>query len=96
MDEIVNKLLLAGDKFVPEMHLKQPGYTYIACGPFSKNKERIPKFIETLDSYCVLLTFSVNMLMSFLWKIRKGVSIVDAFQKILDDSDRKPKKIWID
>ena len=41
MNEIVNKLLLAGDKFMPEMHLKQPGFTYSACGPFTKNKERI-------------------------------------------------------
>ena len=43
MNEIVNKFLLAGDKFVPEMHLKQPGFTYSACGPFAKNKERIQK-----------------------------------------------------
>ena len=41
MNEIVNKFLLAGDKFMPEMHLKQPGFTYSACGPFTKNKERI-------------------------------------------------------
>ena len=41
MNEIVNKILLAGDKFMAEMHLKQPGFTYIACGPFTKNKERI-------------------------------------------------------
>ena len=39
MNEIVNKFLLAGDKFMPEMHLKQPGFTYSACGPFTKNKE---------------------------------------------------------
>ena len=39
MNEIVNKFLLAGDKFMPEMHLKQPGLTYSACGPFTKNKE---------------------------------------------------------
>ena len=38
MNEIVNKFLLAGDKFMPEMHLKQPGFTYSACGPFTKNK----------------------------------------------------------
>ena len=43
MNEIVNKFLLAGDKFMPEMHLKQPGFTYSACGPFTKNKERIKK-----------------------------------------------------
>ena len=47
MNEIVNKFLLAGRKFVPEMHLGQPGYTYSACGPFTKNKERTQKFKET-------------------------------------------------
>ena len=50
MNEIVNKILLAGDKFMPEMHLRQPGFTYSACGPFTKNKERIQKFKETGDS----------------------------------------------
>ena len=39
MNEIVNKSLLRGDKFMPEMHLRQPGFTYSACGPFSKCKE---------------------------------------------------------
>ena len=43
MNEIVNKFLLAGDKFMPEMHLKQPGSIYSACGPFTKNKEWIQK-----------------------------------------------------
>ena len=47
MNEIVNKLFLAGDKFMPEMHLRQPGFAYSACGPFTKNKERIQKFKET-------------------------------------------------
>ena len=50
MNEIVNKFLLAGDKFMPEMHLKQPGFTCSACGPFTKNKERIKKFKETGDT----------------------------------------------
>ena len=39
MNEIVNNFLLAGDKFLPEMHLKQLRFTYSACGPFTKNKE---------------------------------------------------------
>ena len=43
MNEIVNKFLLAGDKFMPEMHLKQPGFTCSACGPFTKNKVRHQK-----------------------------------------------------
>ena len=51
MDKIVNKFLLAGDKFMPEMHLKQPGFTYSACGPFTKNKERIQKFNRRYKLY---------------------------------------------
>ena len=47
MNQRVNKFLLAGDKFMPEMHLKQPGFTYSACGPFTKNKLRIQKFMQT-------------------------------------------------
>ena len=50
MNEIVNKFLLVGDKFMPEMHLKQPGFTYSACGPFTKNKERIEKFMQTVNT----------------------------------------------
>ena len=47
MNEIENSFLLAGDRFIPEMHLKQPGFTFSACGPFTKNKERTAKFMQT-------------------------------------------------
>ena len=47
MNEIVKTSLLAGDKSMPEMHLKQPGFIYSARGPFTKNKERIEKFMQT-------------------------------------------------
>ena len=50
MNEVVNKFLLTGDKFMPEIHLKQPGFVYGACGPFTKNKERVQKFKETGDT----------------------------------------------
>ena len=50
INEIVNKFLLVGDKFMPEMHLRQPGFTYSACGPFTKNKERIQRFKGTGDT----------------------------------------------
>ena len=50
MNETVNTFLLTGDKFMPEMHLRQPGFTYSACGPFTKNKEIIQKFKETGDT----------------------------------------------
>ena len=39
MNEIVNKIFVTGDKFMPEMLLNQPGFTYNACGPFTKNKK---------------------------------------------------------
>ena len=39
MNKIVNKFLLAEDKFMPELHLRQSGFTYNTCGPFTKNKE---------------------------------------------------------
>ena len=47
MNEIVNNFLLAGDKFLPKIYLRQPGFTQSACGSFTKNKERIQKFQET-------------------------------------------------
>ena len=50
MNEIVNNFLLAGDKFMPEMHLKQSGITFSTCGPFTKYKKRIQKFKETRDA----------------------------------------------
>ena len=46
MNNIINKLLLTGDKFMPEMHLKQPRFTCSAYGPFTKSKERIEKFMK--------------------------------------------------
>ena len=51
MNEIINNnFLLTSDKFMPEMHLKQPEFTYSACGPFTKNRERIQQFKETGDT----------------------------------------------
>ena len=41
---------MAGDKFMSEMHVRQPGLTYSVCGPFTKNKKRIQKFKQTGDS----------------------------------------------
>ena len=50
MNETVNKFLLTSDKFMRVMHLKQPGFTYRAYGPFTKDKERIQKLKETGDT----------------------------------------------
>ena len=66
MNEIVNKFLLAGDKSMPEMHLKQPGFTYSACGPFTKNKERIQNLkkqeIQTIFTKMNLIKLVFNMI----------------------------------
>ena len=50
MNNIINKCLLAGDKFMPEMHLRQPRFLYSACGPFTRHKERIKEFKRTGDT----------------------------------------------
>ena len=49
MNDIINKFLLPGDKFMPEMHLRQPQFTYSAFGPVTENKERIKIFKDTCD-----------------------------------------------
>ena len=73
MNEIVNKFLSAGDKFIPEMHLQQPGFTYSAFGPFTKDKEKIKKLKETRDTKYMYrnelvkaLTFSMIWLLKIL------------------------------
>ena len=53
MNNIINKFLLAGDKFMPEMHLRQPQFVYSACGLFTRHKERIKEFKRTGDT-CLL------------------------------------------
>ena len=50
MNEVINKFLLAGDKFMSERHLKKHGFTYSSCGPFTKSEKTIKKFKETGDS----------------------------------------------
>ena len=50
MNNVINKFLLAGDKFIPEMHLRQPRFVYSACGPFTRHKERIKEFKITGDT----------------------------------------------
>ena len=49
MNEIANKFSLAGHKFMPKIHLRQPGFTYSTCGPFTR-KQRIQKFKQRGDS----------------------------------------------
>ena len=71
MNEIVNKFLLTGDKFMPEMHLKQPGFTYSASGTFTKNKERIKKFMQTGDTNFVYKNELIKLVFNMIWLIAK-------------------------
>ena len=50
MNNVINKFLLSGDKFMPEMHLRQPRFVYSDCGPFARHKERIKEFKCTCDT----------------------------------------------
>ena len=51
MNNVINKFLLAGDKFMPEMYLRQPQFAYSVCGPFIRHRERIKKFKQTGDTH---------------------------------------------
>ena len=67
MNEIINKILLVGDKFMPEMHLKQPSFTYSACGPFTKNKERIEKLMQTGNTDLILEIKLIKLVFNMVW-----------------------------
>ena len=66
MNEIVNKFLLVGDKFMPEMHLKETGLTYSACGPFTKYKERIEKFMQIGNTSLIKMNL-IKVVFNMIW-----------------------------
>ena len=67
MNDIINKFLLAGDKLTPEMHLRQPGFTYNACGPFTKNKERI-QTLKKLDIQDIFTEMNwIKFVFNMIW-----------------------------
>ena len=67
MNKIINKFLLAGDKFMPEMHLRQPGFAYSACGPFTKNKESIQKFKERGNKAIFVKMNLIRLVFNMIW-----------------------------
>ena len=97
MNEIVNKFLLVGDKFMPEMHLKQPGFAYSACGPFAKNKERIEKFMQTgktnfiyrneLDKVCFQHDMAYSKSKDFAKRTQSDKVLRDKALKIASDPE---------
>ena len=60
MNKIINKYLLTGDKFMPEYHLKQPGFNYSGCGPFTKHRERIQKFRKVCFAHDAAYSDSID------------------------------------
>ena len=67
MNEIINNFLLVGGKFMPEIHLKRPGFTYSACGPFNKNKERIEKLMQTGNTDFIYKNELDKPVFSMIW-----------------------------
>ena len=67
MNETVNRFLLVGDRFMPEMHLKQPGFTYSACDPFTKSKERIEKFMQTGNTNFFIKINLIKLVFNMIW-----------------------------
>ena len=66
MNEIVNKFLLAGAKYMPEIHLKQPEFTCSACGPFTNTKNELKNSkkqdIQTIFTKMILIKLVFNMI----------------------------------
>ena len=86
MNEILNKFLLAGDKFMPEMHLKQPGFTCSVCGPFTETK----KLLKNLCKLEIQILFTkmnlVKLVFDMIWlmvnqTIYKNNSIRESFKR---------------
>ena len=67
MNEIINKCLLVGEKSMPEMHLRQPGFTYSACGSFTKNKKRIKKLMQTGNTDFIYKNELVKHVFNMIW-----------------------------
>ena len=101
MNNIINKFLLTGDKFMPEMHLRQPRLTYSACGPFTKNKERIEKFMKTgntdfiyknkLDKAC----FQLDMVYGKSKNLVKRDVTDDSFAEYNEESNKRNPKFKV-
>ena len=69
MNNIVNKFLLAGDKFMPEMHLRKPGFTYSTCGPFTKNKQRLRNLCKQEIQIISTRMNCIKLVFNMIWLI---------------------------
>ena len=68
MNQIVKKFSLAEDKFMPEMHLRQPGFIYSTCGPFTRNKQRIQKFMQAGEIQIIFTKMNwIKLVVNMIW-----------------------------
>ena len=81
------QLLLDGDKFMPEIHLKQPGFIYSACGSFTKNKQRTQEFEEIGDTKYIY-TYELDIAYfqhDMVYRTFKKLATRTVFDKFLRD-----------
>ena len=71
MNEVINMFLLAGDKFMPEMHLRQPGFTYSACRPFTKKKKELRSLCKPEIQILFIKMSSIKLVFSMIWLMVK-------------------------
>ena len=70
MNEIVNKFLLGRDKFMSEMHLKEPGFTYSACGLFTKRKKE-SKILKKQEIHAIFAKMNlIRLAFSIIWLMK--------------------------
>ena len=69
MNEIVNKFLLVGDKFMPEMHLKQPGFIYSACGPSQRAKKEMKSLCKLERQTLFIKINLIKLVFNMIWVI---------------------------
>ena len=67
MNEIINKFLLVGDKFMPEMHVRQPGFTYSACGPFTKKEKELKSLCKVVIQILFIKMSSIKHVFNMIW-----------------------------
>ena len=105
MKNIIKEFLLTGDKFMPEMHLKQPKLTYSACGPFTKNKERIENFMKTenkdfiygngLDKACFQHDMAYGKAKDLVSRTQSDKVLIDQAFKIASDPKYDGYQRWL-
>ena len=105
MSDIIKKFLLVGDKFMPEMHLRQPSFTYSACGPFTKNTERIENLMKSgntdfickneLDKACFQHNMAYGKSKDLVKRTQSDKVLIDKAFKIASNPEYNGYQKWL-